>query len=107
MSSSTPDDFPIVHEQSRALLHLRGTVNIYSARALHGAALSLSGCGVDVVICCDQAEYLDVSALQVLLSLRADLRKQGRSFSLEGVRPPLAETLRLAGVEAALCGPSA
>jgi anti-anti-sigma regulatory factor len=79
-------------------LRLRGRVGVADAAALHRAALELAAGGGDVTVDCAAAEYLDPTALQVVLSLGRELTGRGRRCDVTGVAGPLAVTFRLAGV---------
>lgn len=83
-------------------LILRGQVNVCAAAELQQAALRLLEQGRDLHIHCEQVDYFDVSAVQILLALHEKLRPMGKSFHLSGASPAVQNLLRLAGVAAML-----
>lgn len=81
-----------------AALVLTGRVTVAHAREFHATASAALARGTDVSVRCDGAEYLDTSALQILLGLGRELVGRGKRFDLAGVSPELGEWLRLAGL---------
>jgi hypothetical protein len=74
------------HDERPLTLVLHGDVNIYCAGLLH-----------------ESADYLDTSALQILLALRQGLLAQGRSLRMTGVSAGMESLLGLAGVPSVFC----
>lgn len=81
-----------------ARLVLGGRVRVAEAAALHQAALAAVARGGAVTVDCGAAEYLDATAIQVVLCLGRELAGRGRRCDVAGVGGPLAEAFRLAGV---------
>ncbi|WP_171473279.1 STAS domain-containing protein [Frigoriglobus tundricola] len=90
----------------RARLGLCGRITVTDAAALKRAALDLVARGVDVTIDCSAVEYLDVSAVQLLMCLDRELGRCGHRGALAGVSPALATDLRLLGLGAAPPAPA-
>jgi anti-anti-sigma regulatory factor len=85
-------------EHGRVQLVLTGRVTVSEAGQFHKTARELSARGTDVTVSCERAEYLDVSAVQILLCLGRDLIGRGRRCDIVGVSEPLGEYFRLAGL---------
>lgn len=79
-------------------LELAGRVTVAHAREFHATAGAALARGTDLAVRCDAAEYLDASAIQILLCLGRELVGRGQRFDLAGVSPELGEWLRLAGL---------
>lgn len=82
-------------------LLLTGRVTVAHAREFYTAAGAALARGTDVAVRCEGAEYLDASAIQILLCLGRELVGRGKRFDLAGVSPELGEWLRLAGLGSA------
>lgn len=78
---------------------LGDTVTLAQVEQVYATACELARCGDDVIVACDGARSLNVSAIQVLLALEAELAAHGARLALSGVSEVLGATLRLAGVE--------
>ena len=87
-------------------LILRGQVNVCAAAELQQAALRVLEQGRDLRIHCDQVDYFDVSAVQILLALHEKLRRMGKNLHLSDVSPAVQNLLRLAGVATLLDSPN-
>lgn len=99
MDASAP--FVVVADPARtnwSRLALSGQVTVAGATALHAAAVSLVAGGMNVCVSCAAVEYLDVSALQILLALGRELGSAGRQCDVADVPPAVAELFRLAGL---------
>ncbi len=79
-------------------LILKGRVTVSSAARLHEAARSISTRGKNVIVCCADAEYLDVSVIQVLLCLGRDLVRRGKQCDITNIPDAIGELFRLAGL---------
>lgn len=79
-------------------LTIQGTLNVFSAGQFFEAARTLSDPGAETVVVCDDADYLDASALQILLALKLDLQEKGQRLRLTGVKPEMKQLIRLAGL---------
>lgn len=62
------------------------------------AARAAAAEGADVTIDLHEVHHLDASALQVLLALDTEQKKQGRSLQLMDVSPQLRQWMEFAGV---------
>jgi anti-anti-sigma factor len=84
----------------RRCLHLEGVVNAVQARRLREEALAaLAGSG-PVTLDLTRAEYLDGTALQVLLALSAALARRGHGLKTVAMAPSIEDTLRTIGLGA-------
>lgn len=79
-------------------LVLAGRLTVADAAQLHRIARDLSGRGTDLTICCAAVEYLDASAIQLVLALGRALTTRGRRCDVTGVTGPLANLFRLVGL---------
>ncbi|MFM8272214.1 MAG: STAS domain-containing protein [Gemmata sp.] len=79
-------------------LALGGRVVIETVAALRAAALELLAGGTNVCISCAAVEYLDVSAIQILIALGRELRAAGRECEVADVPPAVAKLFRMAGL---------
>lgn len=77
---------------------LAGRVTVAGAREFHATARALAADAAGVAVRCDEVEYLDTSAIQILLCLGREVVRAGRPFVVSGVPDGLAESLRLAGL---------
>jgi len=59
-------------------LVLTGRITVGCATLFHKAALELCARGTSVSVSCAAAEYLDASAIQILLCLRRELSGRGK-----------------------------
>jgi len=69
------------------------------AEELREAALAALSRGKDVILNLDRVDHLDSSALQILLALQAEQRKQGRNLQLAKASPRLRKWFEFAGVD--------
>ncbi|MCU0703344.1 MAG: STAS domain-containing protein [Fimbriiglobus sp.] len=76
MTTITVDDDPTRPGYTR--LALRGRVAAADAGELHRCALALVAGTAGVSVDCTEAEYLDASALQVILALGREVERSGR-----------------------------
>jgi anti-anti-sigma regulatory factor len=77
---------------------LAGRVAMESAQELHRMAIELSRRGRDVTVCCQGVEYLDSSAIQVLLCLGRELELQNRICELTGLTGQARSDFRRVGL---------
>jgi len=82
-------------------LILAGRITVESAIEFHKCALELSNGDRDVSVSCEAAEYLDVSAIQILLGLGRALAAKQKRFEIVGVSEGLGAWLTLAGLSGA------
>lgn len=90
---------PVAPDHAR--LGLRGRVTVASANELKQAIGALVVRAAGVTIDCSEVEYLDVSAVQLLMGLRHELVRCGRTGALTGVSQALAADFRLLGLDPA------
>ncbi len=88
----------IGEKDGKALLLLRGTIDIFSADELYQAAQSLLERGEDTLICCQEAERLDSCAIQILLSLKNGLKEKGKTLQMNAVSPGVEKIFSVAGL---------
>ena len=81
-------------------LTLRGSVDIFEAAMLHTAVQRASSDHKAAAICVDYtgAERLDISAIQLLLALRRDVKATGRQFLIRGNASITAKTFAPLGL---------
>lgn len=79
-------------------LVLHGTVDVTLLSHLLNAARTALRAPGDVTVECSTLDWIDASALQVLLSLRASLATEGRSLELHGAVEPVARVLDATGL---------
>jgi anti-anti-sigma regulatory factor len=79
-------------------LILSDRITVESAQCFLETAKVLVDKAKHVTISCEQAEYMDLSAIQILLAFGRELAQRGKQCEIEGVTGPLAETLNLAGL---------
>ena len=77
---------------------LTGTLDAYLAEKLHGCALELLESGRDIVVDLSEVDSMDVCAMQILLALRGDLARLGRTLMVAAASTNAARSLRMAGV---------
>ncbi len=80
------------------MVRLTGVVNIIAADALLTAARATVTAGGQVSVECTDAESFDMSALQILVALRRELDRQGRSLRLLNLGKQATEDIALAGL---------
>jgi len=78
-------------------LILSGRVTVADAGELHRVAIALASRGHGVTVDCSEAEYLDTSAVQVLLALGRVLDRGGHPCDIVGASAVLSEDFRLTG----------
>lgn len=76
----------------------RGRVGVDAANSMAGQLREL-GTSKDFVLDWKEAEHVDASALQVVLSLKKSLEAAGQSLSVEKDNPQVREYLRISGLE--------
>lgn len=80
------------------VLRLVGVINLCVAADLHAAALRALDAGGPIIVDWAAADYLDVSALQVLIALRRALEAEGRRAWARGTPDWLPRHLALVGL---------
>jgi len=86
---SEPSVVSYRRQKSTGVLHLSGIVDIFEATTLHEAARTAleddkaNSLRLDLT----HVERLDISALQILLALKAGVIAQGRSFGVTRLAP--------------------
>ena len=88
----------MVEHPDRVILQLQGTIDVFVAADLHTTAKQLTRIGKDVNVTCALTEGLDVSAVQILLALQADLHTKGKSLVMTDVSPSVEKRLADGGV---------
>ena len=78
-------------------LVLTGRVTVGCAALFHQTALQVCAGGANVSVSCTAAEYLDASAIQILLCLRRELHRAGKKCEVS-VSDALKASLRAAGL---------
>src|SRR5689334_21934684 len=88
-----------LHSPGPALeLRLAGSLTSRDVPEIHAAAREIAAADRDLVICCDEVEFLGTGVLQSLIALANSLGSQGRKLRFVGVQPPLERWLYLAGL---------
>jgi anti-anti-sigma factor len=94
----------VVERAGNGLLVLRGSIDITCVEDLRQAALQLLEHGRHTTACCEQVDYIDTAALQILLALKTVLAAPETAFQLEGVSSQMVDLLHLTGFYAAVMG---
>ncbi len=76
----------------------RGRMGVDAANSMVGQLRQL-GTSKDFVLDWKEAEHVDASALQVVLSLKKSLDVAGRTLSVEKDNPQVRDYLRISGLE--------
>lgn len=79
-------------------LELSGRVTVAASTALHAAALEIHRNQHPTIIDCSRADYIDASAMQVIISLGREMAKDQIPCDLKGIDGPAALSFRLCGV---------
>ena len=89
----------IVSSQGHALLlQASGRIDFFSARAFEVQARSaVTGADRDVIIDASGVTYMSTAGLRVLLHLWQDLKKEGRTLHICGLRPYIQQVLEIIG----------
>jgi anti-anti-sigma factor len=77
----------LTERDGKPLLKLRGTVDILAVQDLAHAARGLVERSEDTLLCCEQVQYLDAAALQLLLALSKALRVNGKKLEIIAKSP--------------------
>ncbi len=87
-------------QRAKGLLKLGAAVDIFEASNLHATARLAFQDEKATTVCIDLShlEKLDLTAIQILLALRNDLRASGRAFESEGMSPEIKERLDKLGI---------
>ena len=98
--SAAPVEAPVAIENHPTLrvLRLQGTVGVAFARTLHACALELATPGPAVVVRAEHVRHLDCAAIQILLTLQAELQRIGVEFSCPALPSSVQDTLGHAGL---------
>jgi anti-anti-sigma factor len=80
------------------VIRLAGKLDIGRARELHGRALAITRETGDVTVDLSAVEWMDSSAVQVLVALGTELKNQGRRFHLSGLAEPVSNYLGTIGL---------
>ena len=88
----------ISEQNGKPFLLLRGAIDVSIAKQFRQIALQLAERGKDSEIGCEEVERLDSSAIQILLTLKEELKEKGKHLVLGGVPKTVANQLHLAGL---------
>ena len=91
LTSSGDDD-------SAANMELSGEIDVRSAENLRTAALEVLASGKPVRVDCSKVEFLDLSAFQILLALRRDLKQRSLDLELANLPDGVRTTMERAGL---------
>jgi len=91
---------------AQARLVLNHPTDTSCSPALHAEAMRLASAGSDCTVDCSAIDFLGTAALQILVALKHELLKQGKSLQFEGVSPPLERWLQVAGLSDLLLKPA-
>jgi len=86
---------------AHAVLHLEGVVGIAQSKRLQALALKLATSGKKVNVRCEHLQYVDCSAVQVLLALNETLKSKGTGITVQNLPDSVQQTLRNAGIATA------
>ncbi len=97
-TATEPFRLEVKEEAECCLLVLTGEILLSAAKPLHEQALRLLASATPIEIDWSGAERLTPGSLQVLLSLAAEVERQGRSWSVTGDSPEIRHMLEIAGL---------
>lgn len=99
MESGYETDVKLISEdEEHAQLVLQGRVDAFVATDLYRLGCKLIALGRPVQVVCQHVEYIDVSALQILLALQAELRQTGHALVLMSPSAAMQQAVRIAGL---------
>ncbi|MBI4522676.1 MAG: STAS domain-containing protein [Deltaproteobacteria bacterium] len=98
MEAGSERPISIVEEEGGPILFLRGAIDIFLADELRQAAIDLQGREVDIHVCCQKADHLDTSAVQVLLALKKGLQAKGKAVKITRISSQVENLLKLVGL---------
>lgn len=84
-------------KQEHTMIEVERSGDWMPAEELRDKSLSLLGEGRDITLNLDKVEYLDASALQILLALDMEQKKLGQHLHLENASPYLRQWFEFAG----------
>ena len=87
---------------SPGVLALTGAADITTAKRLLASAREHAAAGGDLIVDCAALERLDGAGVQILLALKREVEKAGRSFRMEAVPERAFGLLLLSGMGQAL-----
>ena len=102
MDKEQEPNVQVVERAGNGLLMLCGSIDITCVEDLRQAALQLLEQGRHTTAGCEQVDYIDTAALQILLALKTGLAAYKKGFQLEGTSTQLIDLLHLTGFYAAL-----
>jgi anti-anti-sigma factor len=79
-------------------LKLMGRLTSGDIPEVHEAAREIAASNRDLVVCCEQVEFLGSGVLQSLIALANALGGQGKKLRFVGIQPDLERWLFLAGL---------
>lgn len=86
-------------DSARMRFVLQGRINIGIAQSFYEKAISLVSSKKNIAVICDQVEYLDISAIQILIAFGQSVLQQGNDFEFSGVSQDLKQVLRVSGFD--------
>jgi anti-anti-sigma regulatory factor len=104
-AASTPS-IRLSRSPSEAILTLGGIVDINSVAEVQHTAIEAALSGTSVRLDWSAVERVDASVLQVLMALRADMARQGKTFETSEIGPGLRDYLHTAGLTGTLASVS-
>ncbi len=75
----------VTGQDGKPVLVLCGTIDVTLAKELHQTACQLAERGQDTAVGCKSIEYIDLSALQILLALKEELKARGKTLTFQEV----------------------
>lgn len=88
----------VTEHNGKPVLVLRGTIDVMLAEQFHQTACQLAERGEDTAVGCESIKNIDLSALQILLALKEELRDRGKNLTFREVPEVFVEQCRLASL---------
>jgi anti-anti-sigma factor len=98
MNDSTTSAVLLNTPGSALELKLKGCFTSNDIPEVYQSAREIADADRDLVICCEQVEFLGTGVLQILIALANSLGSRGKSLRFVGVQPTLERWLSLAGL---------
>ena len=95
-------DIDVTAQDGKPVLVLCGTIDVTLAKELHKTACQLAERGQDTAVGCKSIEYIDLSALQILLALKEELKARGKNLTFQEVPEVVVEQCKLAALSTTL-----
>ena len=102
MEAEQQSPIAIKEQDGNPVLVLYGTIDITLAEQFHETARQLAEHGEDTAVGCVSLECIDLSALQILVTLKEELRARDKDLTFRQVTEVVVEQCELAGISRTL-----